>query len=518
MGSEGSGSGWFSSSEESGVADFWRVYEANFEHVFAELIASANEQAELANVVRSMSPDETRELMIGARGRVGRALHGAPAEYETSLRREAAEWARHGVGFAHWPVIYRVIGDTLRPLLIAEYAASPARLDAALRAYSTYLERSMAVLGAAYIEAKENALRETEARKAAILDATLDAIVTMAHDSVIVEFNPAATQMFGIARAEAVGRSVEIIIPPRLRRAHHAGLAKYLATGEGKFIGRRVEVSAVRGDGTEFPAEIAVVRIAGGGPPIFTAFIRDISEAQRAREETLTRKNELQALAARLRDAREEESRRIAREVHDVLGQSLTAMKLDVGWLAARLGNPVDDDSRPMLIERCQSLLDMVDETTKSVRRIASELRPAALDDLGLEAALEWQAREFQRRTGIRVTLDLPKEELPLDRDRATALFRVAQEALTNVARHAAASNVELSVNAEGEEVVLVVRDDGRGIAKADTSKSGALGIVGMRERAALLGGSLAVEGAPGAGTTVIVRLALAGTTEDVKP
>jgi PAS domain S-box-containing protein len=215
----------------------------------------------------------------------------------------------------------------------------------------------------------------------------------------------------------------------------------------------------------------------------------------------------LRDLAGYLQDAREEERKRIAREVHDELGQALTALKFDVAQLQKWL--PGDE---PGLRERADAMAALIDASMRTVRRVSTELRPGLLDDLGLAAAIEWQVGEFAERTGIRCDLHLGEEDVRLESEVATALFRVLQETLTNVARHAGASEVRVELVIDPREVVLRVRDDGRGISESEASSHQALGLLGVRERARSLGGGVRFDGVRGQGTTVTVRIPYHGS------
>jgi PAS domain S-box-containing protein len=216
--------------------------------------------------------------------------------------------------------------------------------------------------------------------------------------------------------------------------------------------------------------------------------------------------SQLEALNANIESAREEERNQIARELHDLLGQALTAMKFDLAWLAERLGKK---DST--LAQKAESVKMQVDGMIKTVRRISTELRPAMLDDLGLAASLEWQARDFEKRTGIRcyVKVSVPAENLSLTRTQSVALFRVFQEALTNVARHANAKHIEVKLFATPEDLTLRIHDDGRGIQAREISSRQSLGLLGMRERVKALDGSFDIQGAQGGGTIVTVSIPL---------
>ena len=211
---------------------------------------------------------------------------------------------------------------------------------------------------------------------------------------------------------------------------------------------------------------------------------------------------QLRALAARLERVREDERIRVAREIHDELGQALTAIKLEFTALLRDL--PADEGP---LSQRSQSILKLLDEAIQSIRRIATELRPGILDDLGLAAAVEWVAEEFQARTGTKVQVSLPDADIAMDQERATALFRILQETLTNVARHANATQVDVRLANENGNLLLEVRDNGRGISEEQLSGGKSLGVLGMRERASLLGGEITISSLPGKGTTVSVRI-----------
>jgi signal transduction histidine kinase len=228
----------------------------------------------------------------------------------------------------------------------------------------------------------------------------------------------------------------------------------------------------------------------------------DIEDRKHAEDALQCSLDELRALAARLQSVREDERTRVARELHDELGQALTAIKFELASLIREL--PADTKRQSIRIE---SIIKLADQTIGAVQRISTELRPGVLDDLGLMAAIEWAAEEFQRRTGTTCRLDLPEDDIVIDRERATALFRILQETLTNVARHANATQVKVRLAKEEGSLILEVHDNGKGISKEELSAGRSLGILGMRERALLLGGGLAISGAPGQGTTIEVRI-----------
>jgi len=231
----------------------------------------------------------------------------------------------------------------------------------------------------------------------------------------------------------------------------------------------------------------------------------DITERKRAEQALRRSREELRNLALRLQAVREEERTAIAREIHDELGQALTGLKIDLAWLTERL-----PECAAALEERARSMLSLIDDTMDRVRRISASLRPAVLDDLGLAAAVEWMAGEFAARTGIACTLEVDDVPSP-DEERATAVFRNLQEALTNVSRHAGAGRVAVTLHSHGGSYELEVEDDGVGISTEALASSRSIGLIGMRERAAALGGTVDIGRRAEGGTSVHLSLPLGG-------
>jgi signal transduction histidine kinase len=213
-------------------------------------------------------------------------------------------------------------------------------------------------------------------------------------------------------------------------------------------------------------------------------------------------REQLHRLADGLLLAREEERTTIAREIHDVLGQALTALKMDVAWIGRRL-----PDDTPPTRAKLAEMTTLIDDAVVTVRRIATDLRPGVLDELGLAAAVDWQARQFEHRTGIHCALRTRVDDAALDPVVSTAVFRILQESLTNVARHSSASSVAVTLEHRDSDLVLEVFDNGIGIASAEASDVRSIGLAGMRERAQLVGGGFSITGAAGAGTTVLVQI-----------
>jgi signal transduction histidine kinase len=234
---------------------------------------------------------------------------------------------------------------------------------------------------------------------------------------------------------------------------------------------------------------------------------REIADRERTEDEFRRSTDQLRELSARLQSVREEERTHIARVIHDELGQTLTGLKMDVAWLQRHL-----DRQQPAVLEKTQAMSDLIDTTIQTVRRISSELRPGILDDLGLVATIEWQIQEFQTRSGIQGKLISAPEETTLDADGATAVFRIFQEILANVARHARATQVQVTLEESASFLTLQVQDNGRGMTESEIGSPKSIGLLGMRERARLRAGEVQFHGTPGKGTTVTVRLPLSMT------
>jgi signal transduction histidine kinase len=268
-------------------------------------------------------------------------------------------------------------------------------------------------------------------------------------------------------------------------------------------MGEEVAIETLKSGATDYVLKTRLARL---GPAVQRALREsaDRSERQRAEEKLRKSLDQLRALTTYLQYVREEERTRIAREVHDELGQALTGLKLDLSWLASKLAR-----SQPPVQDKVKTMTTHLDETIQTVRRIATELRPGILDSLGLVAAIEWQANDFQKRTGIPCPVTTTVADTLWNQEFSTVFFRIFQETLTNVIRHAKATRVEVRLFEENENLVLVIKDNGRGISEDELASTRSNGLVGMRERAMLIRGDLTLTGAPGQGTTVTLRAPL---------
>ncbi len=344
----------------------------------------------------------------------------------------------------------------------------------------------------------ETALRESEARFRSIVEATGSALVIISPDRRIVECNREAERLFGRSRAEMLGEDyVELFVPPEYRAVVASDIDKTLK-GQAT-LDLEIPVRPGGAKGRIMLLGVSRLTSTDGVTAGVVLTGHDVTERREAEEAQRVRQ-----LAAYLQSAREGERTHAAREIHDDVGQALTGLKFEFSHVVRRLSGV-----GPELREKLASLERLIDATIGSVRRIAAQLRPQILDRLGLVEAIRWQAREFEQRTGIPCMLELPGEELDCTQDRATAVFRILQESLTNVARHAQASRVSVRLSRLGDQMVLEVRDDGRGIRDEELYAAQSFGLMGMQERARMFGGALTIRGAADSGTTVRIQIAV---------
>jgi len=330
--------------------------------------------------------------------------------------------------------------------------------------------------------------------------------VLLSEGDTVIYANPALGALFGLEASppRSLGSFLDGFDPGRttsLRRDMELHASQGLPPAGG-------ESTLTRKDGRRAEIGYVVSAVAGAGRLRTFALFRDETERRRAVDALQESREQLRRFSFELGRAREVEAARISREIHDELGQQLTGLKLDLAWLAAQLGAS-RHESDSSLLEKARSMSDLIDLTIDQVRRIASELRPGVLDDLGLSAALEWQASEFETRTGIRCHVQFDADAEAVPPEHATAMFRIFQEALTNVARHAQAKNVTVVLEKQNGAWLLTVEDDGRGITDAELQASGSLGLLGMRERAHLLGGETTIRRGDPSGTVLSVALPL---------
>jgi PAS domain S-box-containing protein len=353
----------------------------------------------------------------------------------------------------------------------------------------------------------------------ALISSAMDAVVCIDAQHNITLFNESAERMFGIAQVDAIGRPLNLLIPARFHAQHGAHIAGFGRTGSSsRRMGQQRVLFGLRANGEEFPIEASISRAKAsankkGGKQahdamVYSVILRDITERERANLALQQAKEELQLLSRAAIQAREQEKTRVARELHDELGQKLTALKMDLSYLVAN--NSALATKQAEALQRMQTL---VDETVANTRRIASNLRPLMLDDLGLCAALEWQLQQFLQRNPIRHSINLSPDLDLLPAETATHVFRIVQEALNNVAKHARATEVNITLQMheatadQAASVDIAIVDNGVGMHEDPSKKTGQLGLLGIRERAHAQNGSMSIQPNQGGGVALRVRI-----------
>lgn len=352
------------------------------------------------------------------------------------------------------------------------------------------------------ISTRKNALQElhaSEEKYRLFFENSLDGILLTNSKGEIYAANPSACEIFGMTEEEICGSGRKGILDESDPN-WSAFIEERSRTGKAK-----AELRHYRKDGTVFLAEVASVRFKNAMGEIRTnTIIRDITERKRAEAEVQESYEQIRSLTAHLQNIREEERTHIAREIHDELGQQLTVMKMDISWMKKKMLTG-DVAAVPA---RMDELVELLDGTVASVRRISTELRPSLLDDIGLIAAVEWQAESFSKRTGIPVKL-LIAEDLQIPAQHATGLFRILQESLTNITRHANASQIVIHLENNMNDFILYIEDDGVGFDMKQSVQTKTLGLLGMKERTLMMKGEFLIESKPNIGTKVEVRVPL---------
>jgi PAS domain S-box-containing protein len=331
-----------------------------------------------------------------------------------------------------------------------------------------------------------------------------DGYIVMNLASVIEEANAIAAKMLNVRRELLVGKPLIVFIEKNSCAAAIRQIQKMSRQRSANAVRWQAEIKPRGKDAFVASITSSAIQDPSGRRTGFRMALRDVTDTRKREEELRDSREQLRALAGRLQEIREQERNHLARELHDEFGAALTALKLDLSWLKGHVVGPE-------IHQRIDSMFKLIDITTQSVSRTATMLRPRLLDDFGLMAAIEWQAHDFQDRSGIQCHLQAEEVELP--GDRATALFRIFQESLTNVARHAEATKVEISLNKQNGYIFLEIRDDGRGVTKEKISSPTSLGLLGMQERAYAFGGDVKIESDDGKGTMVRVHIPISQAT-----
>lgn len=367
----------------------------------------------------------------------------------------------------------------------------------------------------------QEALREREQRYRGIFDNVLDTLFLLEVTADVrfrnLEVNPAFEKSSGMSSAALVGKFIEETVPEEIAQAVIAKYRRCVAAG--KVTDEEITLELPNGI-RHYHSSLIPVRDEGGRIHRIIGISRDITERKQAESDLLKSRTELRELTAYLQTVREEERTRIARELHDELGQMLTGVKLDAMWISSHLPASQLSGENPDIASKVAAMSQLIDETLDAMRRVAADLRPVMLDDLGLVAAIEWLTEEFGKRTGISVQLErevgqpkfgcggrCERDGCSLEPDVATAAFRIVQECLTNVARHAQATHVQVFFKCRDGQLKIWVSDDGKGISEDHERKRNSYGIIGMQERAHSLGGTLEVSSVGGKGISVKVVL-----------
>ncbi|MFZ6774329.1 MASE3 domain-containing protein [Undibacterium sp. SXout7W] len=338
-----------------------------------------------------------------------------------------------------------------------------------------------------------------------MIDTAIDGIITINEKQDIILINPAAATIFGYEVDALLGASLNDVIPARHRHSHGSHVTKFGQTGvTRRKMGDDYEdfyVTGLRSNGDEFPIEASISSQLENGLRYYTVIFRDITERKVAKQKMAAYHEQLSQLSSTLQSIREEERKYIARELHDDLGQLLAALRMDLSLL--QRDTTLTGKSQQTINSMDQLILTAI----TTLRRIASDLRPRALDEGGLYFALQTLQKEFSYRHGIDCELIASEELLTLDDARSTAIFRIVQESLTNVARHANASEVQIEFSQSTQKIRFTITDNGKGIDEDDMHKSRSFGLVGMRERIKALSGEFLVESSPGEGTKLDIQI-----------
>ena len=339
-------------------------------------------------------------------------------------------------------------------------------------------------------------IKQNEEKYKTLVEQAIDAIALYDETGKVLDVNTGSVKMLGYTKEELIGMSLKVILT---EEEIVVNPVRYdiLKKGKSTIKQRRMR----RKDGSIVETEVRSQQLPDGR---FLSVIRDLTERIEAERELGASYKAIRKLTAHIQNIREEERTSIAREIHDELGQQLTVLKMDVSWLRKKMG--VSDE---VVKHKFIDLIAMLDQTVNTVRRISSELRPSLLDDLGLVAAMEWQLGEFEKRSGLNTSFIHSGEDLQLPDLIRTALFRIFQESLTNVARHSDADLVTVTITKKNDKLILSIADNGKGFDKQKIVEKKTLGILGMKERVSMIGGEYEIKSNFGKGTEVFVRVPL---------
>lgn len=374
------------------------------------------------------------------------------------------------------------------------------------------LNRLVPAIRRALIEAKEissrklaeRELKKSERKYKTLVENASDQIFMISRDCKVISANAAVLTVFGKKEHEIVGKHVMEIFQKDVAEKNIENLSIVFKTGRNLSLEEKLIIS-----GLEFwsSSNLNPVKDENGEVTAVIGVVRDITARRQAEEEGRFAHEQMRKFAERLQEVREEERKKIAREIHDDLGGALTGMKIDFSMLQKEVVKINEESLKDAMLNRLSGTTELLDATIDKIRKIASNLRPGILDDLGIIAAMEWQLKDFQKHTDICCEWVSSVEHINMDDQQATALFRIFQEALTNVIRHANATELRVCMRVEENAYILEIEDNGLGITMDQIKNRKSLGLLSMRERTMTFGGSIFMEGRPGKGTKVTIEI-----------
>jgi len=349
------------------------------------------------------------------------------------------------------------------------------------------------------LKGMEQILHKDKTEWEEIFNAISDWVTLLDTDRTVLRTNMAGERFLNLSMSEMKGKSCCMLVHGSSKTVENCPFLKALKTGK-----REQMQIKLKDEGTWLQISVDPVIEENGEIVNAVHIVRDITLQKNMEESVEESRKQLRALASHAESVREAERTRIAREIHDELGQTLTCIKIDISEIKKDLEG--ETHLREDIAEKAGNIMTYVDNTINTVRKISAELRPGILDDLGLEAAAQWLSGDFQRRTGIACNIRR-SEAVPADREITTALYRILQESLTNVVRHADATSIEIDLFTENNSIVLIIRDDGKGFKEGIFNNSNSLGFLGMKERILPFGGNIEIHSKSGKGTEVKVKV-----------
>jgi PAS domain S-box-containing protein len=363
----------------------------------------------------------------------------------------------------------------------------------------------------------EQALLFNEARYRGLLESAPDGIIVMDEHGKIMLLNSQATRMFGYWQKEAEGKSINMLVPGILNHKKSARRKDYPNGFQVFNSGIDADREGVHKDGIAFPVEVSLSTMDNQGNRLITAIVRDISKRKEIEKNLKKSQEDLRHLSIHLINVREEEKKNISQQIHDEFGQQLTGFKMDIFGIKNQLQRADYLTKIPEVGSKLVYILEKIDNSIELVRKISTALHPSLLDHFGLVDAIEWHTQEFSKRTGIDCQISAGLGDLKLDKNKSIAIFRILQESLTNVARHAQASKVTVDIKQRRKQFILQIKDNGRGITREEINRTGSLGLLGIRERAIFLGGKMKISGTNAKGTKLLLEVPLEQLTPTPK-